>query len=259
MARFRTTDVAVVAMLAALTGALQAYNGIIGVPSGFGMTLDLVAVPALVALFVFGFEHAVSVLVIGTLIITLISPTSWIGAGMKLAGTLPMLAVPALFAMLGGKRGWLALACAALVFSVCLAFSVSGGANLALRQYLPDSLPGAGLLLGMVPIALFSAFAFILLQAWRRFGEPAKLGSLSSPAVAAAVLAVALLARAPLTVFSNYYLAMPVFWGMPTEAAMQAFPVWLVVGWNCAQGAVEFAVAWIAAYGFGLSARYGGE
>ena len=53
-----TYDIAVVALLAALAAVLQISNGVLGIPSPFGMKLDLAAVPVLLALFLFGFEDS---------------------------------------------------------------------------------------------------------------------------------------------------------------------------------------------------------
>ena len=95
----KTYKLTAVAMLSALSAILQLSNGVVGIPTTFGMTVDLVGVPAMLAFFMFGLEAALYVSVITAMIITLIAPTTWIGASMKFAGTLPMFLFPSLYAI----------------------------------------------------------------------------------------------------------------------------------------------------------------
>ena len=72
----KTYDIVIIALLAALAGVFQVTNGVLGIPTGFGMTVDLVAIPVLLAFFLFGFEHAVLVLIVTSFVIFAIAPTS---------------------------------------------------------------------------------------------------------------------------------------------------------------------------------------
>lgn len=257
MKKFGTYDVVVVGLLAALAGALQLAHGWLGVPTGFGMTVDLVALPVLLAFFLFGFEHAVWVLLLACAIITVAAPDSWIGASMKFAGTLPMIAVPAAYLVAEKRAGWLApVAFAGVLLSVgVLVFS--GQAGLALKEAAGAGLPGGNLAIGFAAVAALALVAGVLVWLWRREGEGLSSDRLSVAWVAVAVFALAVVVRGAATVVSNYYYAVPVFFGIPAETFMAMVPWWVIFGWNALQGVVEFWVAWVAAYSFGLVKRYG--
>lgn len=257
MGKFGTYDVVVVGLLGALAGALQLAHGWLGVPTGFGMTLDLVAFPVLLAFFLFGFEHAVWVLLLACAIITVTAPDSWIGASMKFAGTLPMIAVPAAYLIAEKRAGWLAaLAFAGVLLSVG-ALVLSGEAGLALKGAAGANLPGGNMAVGLAAVGALALVAGALVWAWRRESGGLSSKRLSGAWVAGGVFAAAVVARGAATVVSNYYYAVPVFFGIPAEAFMAMVPWWVIFGWNALQGAVEFWVAWVAAYKFGLVKRYG--
>ncbi|HNT61177.1 MAG TPA: hypothetical protein PKJ97_04340, partial [Candidatus Bilamarchaeaceae archaeon] len=90
----RTYKLIACAFLAALAFILQVSNEVLGIPTGFGMTIDLAAVPIMVALFVFGAEYSFLTLMVLGAIILISSPTGVVGSVMKVGATLPMIIVP---------------------------------------------------------------------------------------------------------------------------------------------------------------------
>jgi riboflavin transporter FmnP len=83
-------EITVTASLAALSAAAQLFHLGYQFPQ-WGMWLDAVAIPWLIAYFMFGLRSAVIVSLLGSLVITLFSPDTWLGAVMKFSATLPLL------------------------------------------------------------------------------------------------------------------------------------------------------------------------
>jgi len=197
------------------------------------------------------------VLIITALVITVIAPTSWLGASMKLAGTLPMIAVPAAYLLTTRDRANFVLFSAGVLIFTLSAFMISGQANLAVSSLVPSGFPGAAYLVGLAPIVVFALLALVLLYVWRRNMGKFTAKPLSNLAPVLVVLLVAVIIRGFLTVISNYYYAGPIFWGMSPEKMMALAPWYVISGWNALQGVLEFGVAWLVAYKFGFARRYG--
>lgn len=252
----KTYDLVVVAMLGALAALFQITNGVLGIPTGFGMTVDLVAVPVILAFFLFGLEHALWVLMIATFAITLIAPTSWLGASMKFAATVPMVIVPAFYLLARSRKvSFIALIGLALVGAVAFLVA-SGSANLIAKPAL-EGLSFSTLLLGLIPIAVLALISGGLLIIWKRIAHRLDPKPLSYVFVALAVLAAAVAVRSVAAIISNYYYAGPLFFGMPTEKVMELAPWFVIAGWNVLQGLLEFGIAWVIAYQFGFMKKYG--
>src|SRR3989338_5344210 len=82
-------EIAVAAALTALSAALQLFH--LGYQSPqWGMWLDVVSVPWLIAFFLFGGRLALVVSLLGSLVITLFAPETWLGAVMKFTATVPL-------------------------------------------------------------------------------------------------------------------------------------------------------------------------
>ena len=137
------------AMLAALCFVLQISNNVLGLQTGFGMTIDLVAVPAILALFIFGFESAFDVLLLATIFIALFAPTGPIGAAMKFAATVPTLIVCAGY-MMARKKGSNATALLLVTALSVLASIILFLLGAFAYSYLGQS---NSLLFGLLPIA----------------------------------------------------------------------------------------------------------
>jgi riboflavin transporter FmnP len=79
-------------MLAAISAVFQIVH--IGYLSPWGMWIDFVAVPWILAYFLFGWRGALTVSIVSSLVITFVDPSTWLGAFMKFAATLPMWFIP---------------------------------------------------------------------------------------------------------------------------------------------------------------------
>jgi riboflavin transporter FmnP len=81
--------IGIAAGLAAISAVTQLTH--IGYQSPqFGMWIDIVAVSWLVAYFMFGPRLALTVSLLGALVITLFAPDTWLGASMKWVATTPL-------------------------------------------------------------------------------------------------------------------------------------------------------------------------
>jgi len=173
-----------IALLAALGVVFQLLH--VGYMSPWGMWIDVVAVPAILALFLFDTEHSLAVAGLIALVIAIGSPAGFVGAIMKFIGTVPMIMV-----------------------------------------------------LG--------------------FGKEMKKFDISKIPSLLILLTLALVLRVVLTVFSNYYWALPIWLNMTTAEAFQAIPWWIIGGLNVIQGVLEVGIAWILAFKFKLVERYGSK
>lgn len=89
MKSFTTRELVLSAALAAISAVVQLVH--LGYQSPqWGMWIDVVAVTWIVAFFLFGVRSALTVSLLGALIITLFAPDTWLGAVMKFIATLPM-------------------------------------------------------------------------------------------------------------------------------------------------------------------------
>ncbi len=239
------------ALLAALAFALQFFNGVLGIPTGFGMTVDLAAVPILIALFVLGTEYSLTVLALLALIILGTSPTGYIGAIMKAGAILPMIIVPCF--MDKGRSRRLILSGVAVAFVLALlVFAIS-------TEFAKVS--GLGMLAATVPLITIGIVAFFM----RKEGGCVDL---ANPRLAALALVLASVSRSAIMTLANLYFAGPVFYsispdefiGMLDSLVLPLFGPgmgWFVLFfWNMVQSVIEFSIAWVAAYHFGLVKRY---
>jgi riboflavin transporter FmnP len=85
----RSYEITAAAALAAISAVLQFVH--LGFLTPWGMWIDLVAVSWIVAYFIYGPRVALTVSIAGALIITLIAPTSWLGAVMKWTASVPLI------------------------------------------------------------------------------------------------------------------------------------------------------------------------
>ena len=275
----KTYELTAVAMLAALSAILQLFNGIVGIPTGFGMTVDLVGVPAMLAFFLFGLDAALYVSLLTALIITLIAPTTWIGASMKFAATLPMFLFPALYSLTIKKRLDVKTISIILFFVIFLSlfvFMLSGNVNLFSKQFIGDTSPTiymipkiellkveggsvtlASLILGILPILTIAFSSLLLLLFWDAYAKQVKSSVFSNPPVMFLLLTASVFTRGVTMVIANYYYAGPIFLRISTEELMKIAPWYLIFGWNAFQGVLEVAIAWVIAFKFKFIEKYG--
>ena len=240
------------AFLAALAFILQVSNDVIGIPTGFGMTIDLAAVPVMLALFVFGAEYAMLTLMALGAIILVSAPTGAVGAVMKVGATLPMVLVAHYAGRAKNALDFIGLSAATLLGVVALFY-------LSTQAFMLNSYLG-----GIIPIGVLLGLAYLTTK-------DRGSGDLSGLRIAAYALALAVLLRGAVATVANIYFAGPVFFHMSADefiSFLDSLDVpllgkgagWFVIFfWNALQGAVEFGVAWVLAFRFGLAKRYGDE
>lgn len=85
----KSYEITAAAALAAISAVLQFVH--LGFLTPWGMWIDLVAVSWIVAYLIYGPRVAIMVSVAGALIITLIAPSSWLGAFMKWTASAPLI------------------------------------------------------------------------------------------------------------------------------------------------------------------------
>jgi len=83
-----TRRLAIFAALSAISALFQLLH--IGFKTQWGMWIDIVAVPWIIAYFLFGMRGGLMVSLVGSIIITLIAPDTWLGAAAKFMATVPM-------------------------------------------------------------------------------------------------------------------------------------------------------------------------
>jgi riboflavin transporter FmnP len=274
----KTYKLTAVAMLSCVAAILQISNGVIGVPSGFGMTVDLVGVPIILGFFLFGLDAAMYIAILTTLVITLAAPTSWIGAIMKFTATVPMFLVPAFYLLSIKKNfdlGKLLINVFFALFLSMMLFILSINANLVGQAYLPPfsnaiytvprieylnfkevRVTTSDLLLGLLPVAAITIFSFIVLHFWGRYSKQTDPFIFSNADAIFIVAFLSIIVRGIATVVSNYYFAGPLFFHLSPNEFIAAVPWYLIFGWNAFQGVIEVALAWTLAFKFGFIERY---
>ena len=270
----RVYDIAIIVLLAALAVALQGMRFEIAISAGTALVIDLVAVPALLAFFLYGFRESFVVLLLTCIGITFIDPMSWLGASMKLAGTLPMIAIPA-FYVLSTKKGFAAkklwpsafFALFIALFAFVLEETYFGAASqvegFAIGYGSPHtppitevSIPLGNLLLGLLPIVALFVFALVLLKPWKHFAKGVSPLMFEQPRLLAEVLLVAVFIRGATIAVSSYYFGGPIFYGFSPEWLMTMVPWYILFLMNAVQGALEMFIAWFILFPTGLVERY---
>ncbi len=250
-------------MLAACAFILQITNPLLGIQTGFGMTVDLVAVPIILALFMFGVSSAIEVLTLATIFIALFAPTGKIGAVMKFAATAPIIILAAMNII--RKKGNPDMKANAAILAGGL---VATTVLFWLGAWIYDSLKGSYLLLfGLLPI-LAMAGALYLISKASKPGESDYRMFENSRSFLLVVIA-AIIVRGIAMIIANYYFAGPLYFKMPAEEFIGYITssnilffgkgsAWyaVVFVFNAIQTIVETAVAWVLAYKFGLARRY---
>jgi riboflavin transporter FmnP len=265
----KTYRLVATATLASLAFSFQFANSVLGLQTGFGMTIDLVAVPIIIALFVFGVESAIEVLAVSTIFIALFAQTGPIGAAMKFAATAPTLIVFGAYMITrrdGASTPTLVLAAlASIVFTVAL-FAAGG-----LMQRVFGS--EGGLLFGLMPIAAMLLITYLVLRHFER--ERIANAALHKPSAFSNARIVALLAlsviviRGASMIVSNFFFAGPLYFKLSPDqfiafinsADLLFFgkgTAWYVAifAFNAIQAALEIALAYLVAYQFGFAKKY---
>jgi riboflavin transporter FmnP len=168
-------------MLAAISIVFQIVH--IGYLTAWGMWIDFVAIPWVLAYFIFGFRGSIVTSLISAFIIAIVAPSGFIGASMKFIATFPMLVAPAVLAYVGKLK-------------------------------LDD----------------FSKVKWFLIA-----------------------LIFSIIVRGAFVIPANYYFAIPLFFGMSTEQAIEFVPPAVMFGLNAIQGFIDLTIAWVLAFRFKLT------
>ncbi len=215
-------------MLGVLGVVLSAFNNILGIPTGFGMTVDLAGVPVLIAAFVLGARYGIYALNVLFLGILFTSPTGFIGGIMKFIATAPLIFVP-YFMNKGLLRGLL------LTLAILIALFSLPALAFTFNQFL-----GAFLFLLAVVLISYS------------MGEERISNSLLAFALAVGV-------RCVVTVITNIYFAGPLFFKMSPDELIafvesiglpfaKASVYAIISFWNIVQSIVEWTIAYYISF-----------
>ncbi|MEM2963116.1 MAG: hypothetical protein QXW70_01790 [Candidatus Anstonellales archaeon] len=256
------------ALLASIAFLFQIGNDVLGVQTGFGMTVDLVGVPILVAFFILGYETALYVAVLVAMFITFFAASSYIGAFMKFAATIPSILVPAAYLISAKKTLDFGKMCG-LVCLCLLALVGLVGLGTHLTDLSGKIIGHKSLWIGLIPIFIVAVFSYIMLLIWRRYEKAVDVNALSKIQYMLFVLITVVIVRGLLMIVANFYFAGPIFFKMSSEEFIALVEgvnfLWLGKGvawylviffWNAIQAAVEFVISWMIAYKFGLVKMY---
>lgn len=131
---FTVKEVTTFAALAAMSTVLQIVH--LGWVTPWGMWIDLVAIPWIVAFFLYRAKGALTVSLLSAVAITFMAPTSWLGAGMKWLTTLPMWLVPATYLFIFGQESERFRSPLVLSPLVAIAIAARGAVALLLNYYI---------------------------------------------------------------------------------------------------------------------------
>jgi riboflavin transporter FmnP len=88
----KTYEISACAALAAISAVFQIVH--LGYMTQWGMWIDIVAIPWMLAFFLYRGKAAFFVSIVGAIIISLFDYSSWLGASMKFLSTMPMWLIP---------------------------------------------------------------------------------------------------------------------------------------------------------------------
>ncbi|MCX8196876.1 MAG: hypothetical protein N3G80_00980 [Candidatus Micrarchaeota archaeon] len=252
------------AMLASLAFVLQLSNNVIGLQTGFGMTIDLVAFPTLLAFFLFGFVPALEVLLLSTIFIAIFASSGPIGAAMKFGATLPTLLVfftYHFFRSRGTPYPSLAVVLVSLLFGI-LVFGIGA------FSYSYVSKEGR-LVVGLLPILAMSLAAYLLYKLFQKAGRYESLRIFQQKETVAILALLVVLVRGVSMVVANFYFAGPLYFKMTPEefiAFMSSADLlffgsgatWYIAifAFNAIQAIIELGLAWSVAFKLGFVKKY---
>jgi len=240
----KSSDIAIVAMFLALIAIFQLLKPPLGYVSPWGISVDLVALPVLLAFFLYGFRVSLTVCFGLFFIVSIVAAEGLIGGTMKWVATMPMIITPAILSVKISReeiKRDLVVIIAAIVSMVAL---------IALLAIMYD-LVGAhdNVYYSPVVVLITTAVFYFAFYFATRGRERDNVSSLSDPKKVVVALVLALVVRGISSTVLNYYFALPLFIpGMTTELALQIIPWWGILGLNIIQGALEVTLAWLLVF-----------
>jgi riboflavin transporter FmnP len=241
----KINEITIVALFAAMSAVLELSP--MKMVTQWGMKIDLVAIPILLAFFLFGFRVALETSIVMFFAISIISPTGFIGATMKWMATVPMFIVPTLMTLkFRGERELKQklLTLSGILISLVALIALFG----TLFVLLKDKEIISHLLVAISCITFYLSFWLLT-----RNYEFKRLGSFKNIYFITATLILAIIVRGITTTVINYYFAIPTFFGMSTEDAIRWIPWYIIIGLNAIQGIIDVGVAWTLAFKTGIS------
>lgn len=135
-------ELAILAALSAFSAILQIFH--LGVKTQWGMWIDLVGIPWILAYFLFDIRGGLIASLIGSLIITLVAPDTWLGALAKLLATVPMFLFLYFFTAIFRKKIRQFSRLKNIILPTLIALFVRGAVMLFFNYYfaLPVWIPG---------------------------------------------------------------------------------------------------------------------
>lgn len=250
----------IVAALVALTLMLELLSRNYAGGASLGNGFQLAALPALVALFLLGYDYAIYTIALSALLLPLLGATDF-EAIARLTSWLPIPIIAA-FTWLAAEGKWRNRTVSAMFFgffAALLMFQVAAifAPALISNPFVPvpqmSAATGAQRLvfltlgdvfLGAFPVAMLAAFAGMLLIYWLRseVGKPDLLLGDMREICTLGLIAVPIKAAATAAVF--FYYAGPSLSGMAPELLLYAQPLGTILVLACAGGVVELLAAW---------------
>jgi len=240
----KSSDIATVAMFLALIAIFQLLKPPLGYVSPWGISVDLVALPVLLAFFLYGFRISLTVCFGLFFIVSIIASEGLIGGTMKWVATMPMIITPAILSVRITKEAFkedIVVVIAAIVSMVSLVGLLGVMYKLVGAQ---DNVFYSPIVV-LVASAIFY-FAFFFATKGMDRDSVSSYGDARKVLVA---LVLALVVRGITTTVLNYYFALPLFIpGLTPEMALQMVPWWGMLTLNIVQGVLEVSVAWLLVF-----------
>jgi len=242
----------------ACAAVLEVFAQVSGFPLDFGVGADIAFIPALFALFVFGFESAFYIALLTFLAVFALG-SSWYECVSRLVAILPFLCIAGYESLsAGGVRlsrnamnGVLGFYFALLLFMVFSPFvPLEAGNPFAPPQFAPAiasqvvSLSVGEYLLGTIPVALLLVFSAFVFLRWVNNREEAGARIFSSIFTMGWLLLVALPVRAAATAAAYYYYSGPALTGLtPAQLLSSTHPL-SILAWSAGFGLILALIAW---------------
>ncbi|HOP09380.1 MAG TPA: hypothetical protein PK718_02235 [Candidatus Methanofastidiosa archaeon] len=240
----KSTDVALVAMFLALIAIFQLLKPPLGYVSPWGISVDLVALPVLLAFFLYGFRTSITVCFGLFFIVSIIASEGLIGGTMKWLATMPMIITPAILSVKirrDALKEDIVVVIAAIVSMVSLIGLLGAMYKLVGAQ---DNVFYSPIVVLIASAIFYFAFFFATKGMDRE-----DVSSYRDPKKVLIALALALVVRGITTTVLNYYFALPLFIpGLTPEMALQMIPWWGILSLNIIQGILEVSVAWLLVF-----------
>ncbi|MBN1785488.1 MAG: hypothetical protein JW825_00660 [Candidatus Methanofastidiosa archaeon] len=240
----KSTDIATVAVFLALIAIFQLLKPPLGYVSPWGISVDLVALPVLLAFFLYGFRTSLTVCFGLFFIVSIIAAEGLIGGTMKWVATMPMIITPAILSVKISKEQMkenIVVIIAAIISMISLIGLLGVMYKLVGAQ--------DNVLYSPIVVLIATAIFYFAFYISTKGMDREEISSFKDPRKVLIALVLALFVRGVTTTVLNYYFALPLFIpGLTPEIALQMIPWWGILGLNIIQGVLEVSLAWILVF-----------